>query len=315
MKRIVAVLGILCAAVAAFAQIDPGRTVVTINGEPIKGEEYYRRMETLPDVGRVLEGGNVAVYPPGFLTILALIDERLVLQLAASKGLTPTDSEVHEAISESVAADPTLKERWINSGHTDEELNYQFKYQVAQFKLETEGVTVTDQEITDWYHHNTPQVPRKVTLRMIAVTDVADEKVVDQDLASGKSFTDVATARSKDVTQAVGGELGTVETDKLPKEVVTVLDKTKAGEMTDWVDVGTNAHVKYLIEGKELAKPLPFDQNMKAWIRKKLMQDKGAVKNNVAKEISDLRKTAKIDIANKEFADMYTSFVRTYFRE
>src|SRR5690349_10213844 len=122
LKRIFSTVALVAFAVGAFAQIDPDKTVVVVNGDQVKGTEYYRRMETLPDVGRVLEGGQVAIYPPGFLTILQLIDERLVLQMAASKGLTPTDAEIDTEMRESIAADPTLKERWINSGHTDDEL-------------------------------------------------------------------------------------------------------------------------------------------------------------------------------------------------
>ena len=314
LKRIFAAFIGAALAAGAFAQIDPDKTIVVVNGDSVKGNEYYRRMETLPDVGRVLEGGQVAVYPPGFLTIVQLIDERLVLQMAASKGLTPTDAEIDNEMRESIAADPTLKERWINAGHTDEELRYQFKYTVAQFKLQSEGITVTDQEVVDWYHHNTPSSPRTVTLRMIAVTETSDEKLVDQDLASGKSFADVASARSRDITQANGGELGTVKTDLLPKEVVAELDKTTTGSMTGWVDVGSNAHVKYLVEGKQAAKPLPFDDTLKAQIRKKLMLDKGSVRNNLVKEMSDFRKSAKIEISNKEFADMYEKFVAAYLR-
>ena len=314
MKRIIAVVAFVGLIAGAFAQVDPNRTIVVVNGDQVKGNEYYRRMETLPDVGRVLEGGQVAVYPPGFLTIIQLIDERLVLQMAASKGLTPSNAEIDKEMRESISSDPTLKERWINAGHTDDELHYQFKFQVAQFKLATEGVNVTDQEVTDWYHHNTPATARTVTLRMIAVTDAQDEKLVDQDLAAGKSFAEVASTRSKDITQANAGELGTVKTDLLPKEVVAVLDKTHVNEQTSWVDIGSNAHVKYLIEAKEAAKPIPFDENLKAQIRKKLMQDKGSVRNNLVKEMSDFRKTAKVEISNKEFADMYQKFVTAYLR-
>src|SRR5437868_7442517 len=103
LKRIVYIAALAGLAAGAFAQVDPNRSVVSVNGDVVLGNEYYRRMETLPDVGRVLDGGQVAVYPPGFLTIVQLIDERLVLQMAAQKGLSPTDAEIEKEMRESIA--------------------------------------------------------------------------------------------------------------------------------------------------------------------------------------------------------------------
>jgi parvulin-like peptidyl-prolyl isomerase len=300
-------------AAASFAQVDGGRTVVSVNGEDIKGEEYYRRMEYLPDVGRVLENGSVAVYPPGFLTMTQLIDEHLILQLAKQKGLTPTDQEINDTIKSSLAADPKMMERWMTAGRTEDELKYQFKYQVAQFKLQTQGIIISDQEVQDWYTKNPPKIPRLVTLRLIAVTDDAKMKAVDADLAAGKSFADVAKDKSEDVTQVNSGAVGTIPIDDLPKPVRDAVDSTTTGAVTGWIEYNNN-HEKYLIESKAQEQKLPLDDTMKERLRRKLMLDKGAVKNNVMKEISDLRKSAKIDIKQKEWAAMYDNFVRTYLK-
>jgi parvulin-like peptidyl-prolyl isomerase len=313
LKRILAAVGMALVASTVFAQVDNNRTVVTINGEDVKGGEYYRRMEYLPDVGRVLEGGSVAVYPPGFLTIVQLIDERLVLQLAKQKGVSPTQEEVNQAIQESMAADSKLMERWMSMGRTEDELKYQFRYQVAQFKLQTQGVNVSDQEVDQFYAKTPPMIPRRVTLRMIAVADEAGEKAVDADLAGGKAFADVAKERSIDVTQSVSGAVGTVPIDMLPSEVTKAVDTTKIGQMTDWIK-GNTFYVKYLIEGKAQPEKIPLDSGLRNRLRRKLMLDRGAAKNNVLREISDMRKSATVDIKQKEFADIYQSFVRTYLK-
>lgn len=313
MKRIFAAVWLALVVAPCFAQVDPNRVVATVNGEEIKGDEYYRRMEHLPDVGKVLEGGRIAVYPPGFLTIVQLIDERLVLQLAKEKGVYPTDQEVLDLEKESMAADATLMQRWLNSGNTEDELKNQFRYEAAKFNLQTQGITVTDQEVADHYQKYPPKKPKMITLRLIAVQDEASEKPVDDDLAAGKSFADVAQARSIDVTQVKAGELGTIPMDALPKNVYQALDQMKIGTVSDWLDA-SGAKVKYLVEGKSPEETLPFDAVLKTQLRRELMLDKGAVKNNVVQEISDYRKAAKIDIKPKEFAQAYDDFVKAYLK-
>lgn len=316
--KFISALALLCAAVAAFSQVDPDRTVLTVNGDVVKGSEYYHRMEYLPDVGRVLSGGNVAVYPPGFLTIVQLIDEKLILQLAKQKEVMPTDQEVTDAFKVSTDADPGLLQRWLNSGRSEDELRQQLLIQVAQFKLQTQGITVTDQEVDNFYKSQKidglTTYPERVTIRMIAVLNDADKQAVDSDLASGKSFAEVAKARSADITQAQSGELGTVPMAALPENVQKILQSTKIGSVTDWVDV-QNAHVKYLVEGKAPEQAIPMDAALRERIRRKMMLDRGVVKNNVDKELSDMRSTAKIDITQKEFAAMYDHFMSTYFHE
>ena len=327
--KVYSVIALALVAAASFAQVDPAKSVLVINGDDIKGAEYYRKMEFLPDVGRVLEGGHVAVYPPGFLTIVQLINERLVLQLAKQKGLIPTDGEIDNTIAETQAADPDFKSSWTNSGRSDAELREQVRFQLIQFKLSTEGITVSDQEVADFYHNTSiaglTTIPRSVKLKLIAARDEAGEKQADADLAAGKSFSDVARQDSADATASNGGELGTVATDNLPKEVTTALDHTHQGEVTNWIDVqvgkssdsGTPlvVHVKYFIESKELEKHLDYNEALKSRIRRYLMLNKGTVKNNVEAELSALRKTSKISIASPEFAKMYERFMLEFFHE
>ena len=78
-----------------WSQVDPARVVAVINGEEIKGAEYYRRMEYLPGAGKML-GDRFAEFPPGFMAIEQIITERLVYQLAKQKHCLPTDAEIHK---------------------------------------------------------------------------------------------------------------------------------------------------------------------------------------------------------------------------
>lgn len=318
MKKIYSLLTLAFTACAAFAQVDVNRTVAVVNGEEIKGGEYYHRMEYLSGVGRPSSGGGgVAEFPPGFMTIEQLISERLILQLAKNKGVYPTDLEVNNELQSRLADNPKLMENWLNSGQTDADLKYLLKLELAQFKVATAGITVTDQEVEQHFKTNlntTYTVPKRVLLSVIVVSDDAAQSAVDSDLAAKKPFADIAKARSEDVTKGIGGEVGNVYVTVLNESVRAAIDKIKIGETTPWLKTN-DRRVKFLLRGATAAKAMVLDASLKREIRKRMMIDKGRVKNDVAKEMYALRSTAKIDIKDKAFAEAYSKYIEAYKKD
>ncbi len=323
--RIFAAIGLAITAASAIAQVDPAKVYFTVNGDDVKGAEYYSQMEFMENTGYMAESGQFIPGSPGLLALVDLINQHLYIQLAKQKNLYPTDAEVDALIKEMMVNDPHLVDRWVSMGRPEAALKEQERVLLAQFKLQTEGITVSDQEVSDFYHSKAipglTVAPRTVTFRLISVNDADAQKAVDADLAGGKPFEDVAQARSTDITHNSGGKLGPVPTDALPKDVAAALDKTKVGDSSTWIDEKTGDdpsasvfHVKYLVLEKVPEKPLPFDE-MKEQIRRKMMLDKGRPKNNVEKEMSDLRQSSKIDIKNKEYAASYVIFMKTYYHE
>ena len=197
----------LLLATAAFAQVDPARTVATINGEEIKGAEYYRRMEYLDGVGKPM-GQVFTQLPPGLLTLDALITEKLVFQLAREKGVYPSDLEVTKELEVRAQKDPTYLSRWKSSGKSDEELRYEVRYALAQYKLQTYGITIADGEIDAFYAAQPKRftIPKRLKLRVIGAVTEEDKAAVDKDLAAGKPFSEVAKARSAEANASRGGE-------------------------------------------------------------------------------------------------------------
>ncbi len=93
-------------------------------------------------------------------------------------------------------------------GITPEDLKYQVTIDLARFKLATEGIIVTDQEIQTEYDNKKSTIyttPKLVTIRYIVVAGDEDKAAVDADLAAGKDFKDVATNRSIDISKLSGG--------------------------------------------------------------------------------------------------------------
>ena len=303
------------AAAISFAQVDPERVVVVVNGESIKGAEYYRRMEFLPGVGRQM-GRSFAEFPPGFLTIEQLITERLIVQLAKKKNVAPSDSEVQAELNARMADNKNLLTDWQAMGRTRKELEDQIRIELCQFKVLTQGVTITDQEVDQHYKDQKVMytTPRQARLRVIAVGDEASQTAVDNELKAGKSFADVARAHSLELSKEQGGLVGDVPYGSLSETVRTALGKIKIGQSTDWI-VSEGTRVKFFLENIIPEKTQELDASLKRNIRMRLMMDKGKAKNNVAAEMSQLRADAKIDIKQKEFAEAYAKFIQAFLRE
>jgi parvulin-like peptidyl-prolyl isomerase len=308
---------------SALAQVDPARVVATVNGVEIKGSEYYRRMEFLPGVGRNL-GDGFAEFPPGFLTLEQLITEKLIFQLAKTKGVTPSDPEVQDELRYRLTKNPKLLQDYIDRGRTRAELEYEVKFDLVQFKLLTAGITVTDQEVEKYYNTNKPlfTTPVQLTLRVIVARTGTDATLVDKDLAAGKPFAEVAKARSADVTASRGGEYGTVPLDYLAPNVRSSIATLKAGQTTQWFEAADTSagpktdapRFKFLIEKVTPERLLPLDADLKRQARQKLMMDRGKVQNHLKADLMALRTKSTIDIKEKGFADAYKKFLDAFLK-
>lgn len=307
------------AAIQAYGQVDNSRTVVTINGDDVKGAEYYHRMEYLPGVGKQI-GSGIVEFPPGFLAIEELITERLVAQLAKKKGVYPSDIELQAELKARQDEDPKLLDKWRMTGQTDQDFMTQLRYETALFKLRTFGVVITDQQVQQRYDTspNIYSIPKQVQLRVIVVDDPSKKAPVDQALAAGKAFADVAKSMSVDVTKDSGGSFGNVPITVLPADWRAAIEATKKGGVTAWVGGqknGATRLARFLVEDVTPQKRMTLDASLKRSIRREMMLQAGSVKNDVEKDMREMRKAAKIDITQPEFAKLYDAYVKAYLKE
>jgi parvulin-like peptidyl-prolyl isomerase len=298
-------------ALAAFgsAQIDPSKVVATVNGEPITGGEYYHRMEFMPGVVMNI-GGQPVESTPGFFAVSQLIGEHLLYQLAKQKGLLPTSQEIEDELQLRLSDNPKLSQNMLDRGLSDADVRNMIKHDLTNFKLQTEGVTVTDQEVQANYKKNPLDYtrPKQYHVRLIAVKTDADTKAVDADLKSGKAFADVAKARSIDVTKATGGDLGTVPLDYFAPAVQGAISPLKIGSNTAWLPVGAGsaaAKVKYQVVDITPAKLLPLDKKLMTSARRLMMLRASNGKVDIKKEINDLRAKSKVTIALPQFQELW----------
>ncbi|MDI9641593.1 peptidyl-prolyl cis-trans isomerase [Kamptonema cortianum] len=302
MRTVLLSLGILLA-ISSHAQTNPSKTLVVVNGAPITGANYMKRMEVLPGVGKLV-GGRFVEATPGFLTLQTLINEMLMLQLAREKGVEPTAAQVDAELKRRLDANPEAMKVFELVGFTVEDFKYDIKVQMAEFNLTTMGINIADQQIEQFYRQQISEytVPKRYKLRIVAVTSEAARTAVDQALAGGANFADVATQHSVDVrTKGNGGLMGDVPEDALNPETKSLVAAMKEGQTTPWAGGGDGTFVKIFLEKILPSQVLPLDASLKEEIRRRMMVDRGRVRNNIAKMMQEMREKAKIEYQGTPF--------------
>jgi foldase protein PrsA len=296
---------------SAFAQIDSQRTVITINGEAVQAGEFYERMEKLSGVG-MLVGNRFAEAPPGLLTLQRLLEERLLLQLARDQGVFPTEAELKDERDRRIRLNPNILENLSAAGLGSRDLERQILLDVAQFKLQTRGVTVTDQEVDAHYKDNPDMytTSKFYKLRIIAANSDRLRQLIDSELAAGKSFEEVARQHSVEASRLVGGDIGTVSEGALSEPVQQVLSRTNVGEYTAWIGPD-DIKFRFLVESVTPPKLLPLDDDLRVAIRRQLMLDRGMVRNRLGEEMREMWSKVNLVVNDKQYEAALRTFIET----
>lgn len=304
-----ALLAALATTVPAQAPtLDAAATVATVNGEPIKAGEFYHRLEWFrPNLKDPL-----APLPVGFQVLRQMIDERIVLQLAKSKGVAPSVPQVDARFADIVKATPNLKDQLAESGRSEGDIRAELANEEAQFNVLTAGVTITDLEVEKRYKELPSQFeePARFKLRVIAVGDDAAQGQVDDALKAGKPFPDVAKQYSADErTRASGGDYGMVTDTGLPAALHAAIATVPAGGTSAWLKTDQGARLKFLVESSTPSRLLPLDAGLKARIRRGMMLERGRSKNSATKDIQAATLAANVTIAQPGFQRLYNEMV------
>lgn len=303
MTKLFGSLAALLLATTAWCQIDASKTIVTVNGDAISTGTYFKRMEVLPGVGSVNSTGQFVSAMPGFLTLQRMINEHLMIQLSRKNGVEPTSAEIDAEIESKTKQNPNFVKGFLQSGLTMDDLKYDVKVQLAEFKVTTMGVTITDFQVKKFYDDNPRQftLPKRYTIRVIATSDADKKKAIDAELQKKTPFADVATKYSEDISRLEGGLVGTLSEDVLGDNMKTIVTNLKEGEVTPWLKGQNNTEIKVYVEKILPSEVVKYDDNLKKDIWRRLMTDRGRVKNDVNKMMADMRKNAKIEYTGTPF--------------
>lgn len=279
------------------AQFEFDRAVVIVNGDPITGRQYYRRMEFLPNVGR-LSGGRFVESSPGFLTMTQLINEQLMLQLARERGVFPTDAQVDRELDARLSRNPELLEGFERLGLTRADLRFETLLNLAEFNIVTQGINVTDVEVEEMYANN-PEMftdPTIYELRSIAVRGAEARGVVDAALNSGRSFADVARELSQESNR---GEAFKLSEFNFQSNVREELARLETGRYTEWI-AGEDFWIRFELVSKEEGGLQPLTDELKAEIRRELLVTRGRNRNNLPQLMENMRRTAQLQFADND---------------
>jgi parvulin-like peptidyl-prolyl isomerase len=293
----------------AFGQAD---TVVSINGEAISQKDYYRRMEYLPGLGRPHRGGEFVEILPGIATLDAIITEKLLLQLAKTKNLLPTETEIDNEVKFRLRRDPNTLVFWKALGRTEAEYRNVVRVDLAQYNLQTEGVKITDKEINDLYQGTKATrytLPKRYVLRAITVDKEEIQKKVEAELKANKSFAAVAVLYSIDETKEQGGKFGEVPLSLLQESLRNILAKLKKGERSSWVKSDKGSTTLFLVEDILPETTRELDADLKSELRREMSLRKGNQFNNLSKLMREARSKAEIKITSPEFDEAYKRFM------
>ncbi|MCE9559317.1 MAG: peptidyl-prolyl cis-trans isomerase [Armatimonadetes bacterium] len=246
------------------------------------------------------------------MVINRLIEEKLLLQVAREQGVYPTDAEVNALYKEKSDDIKDFEKNYSDAGVSRKYVENQLRLELAQFKLQTKSINLTDMEVEKHYKENPSRftIGKRIKLSVIAVPDFKKDEV-DKALGSGKVFSDVAKTLSTDTTAKDGGNLGYIFDLDLSEQIKAALKDVRIGGLTPWIK-GDQVQLRFHLDDIIPEQLKPLDAKMKRDLRRSLMMDKGVAKNDVEALLKDARKKAKIDVKQLQFKSEIQRMLERY---
>lgn len=240
-----------------------------VNGQPIFLEVYEKQVsqteQALFEQGLILEGeeGQAQLTQIRQNVLNGLIEQALIVQAAAAKGISVTDEELEATIQESITIGEGREsfDNWL----TENDLT------LGEFREIQRSQLLASKMI----EHVTGLVPtsaEQVHARHILTSDLAKAQSSLDDLNRGANFAAVAQQSSEDVsTAANGGDLGWFPRDVplMPTVVVEIAFALEPGGISDLIESDQGYHI-IKVEAREENRPLTPE--MVLYVRQKAFE-------------------------------------------
>ena len=264
------------------------KAVAKVGETPIDREMYIRRLELMPTPVQI--GGNQATTAPaGYTTLVQMIREQVLLDMAKEEGVLPTDQQVEERVQREMKNNPQIKQAITEQRLTLDDYRERVRVALAEFNLRTKGVTVTEQEVKKIYDENKQAFyrPASARVRTILVQNPEVRKQIDDDLKRGFNFQSivnkyaqnpVAGVQSGESEFALEGQVPQTPDGQTLLRVRNILKNVKPQQVTNWIPVGDGAVARFEVLAKSQGQQLSFEE-VKDNIREQLMLQKGLQTN------------------------------------
>lgn len=262
------VIGLIVLAVIGMgeARADGDKVAATVNNDVITEAEFFWRLQTMRGADFVIPTNPPSIRneTAGYIMLNSLINERVILQLAAKSHLLPSDADVDAELA------PLLKQENVhlaimNHEVTKDDLRYNIRVQKSRFNLAANGATVTQAEVEQYYNENKKNytVPERWGLAGIRTSKLEDATNAENELSMKKPFAEVAKKYSEDqASKNNGGTIGVVNAGdpQLPKQIRDQVKDLKTGQVSPPIESDFQApdgnHIKvYWIIKMELKQP------------------------------------------------------------
>ncbi|MCL5283133.1 MAG: peptidyl-prolyl cis-trans isomerase [Armatimonadetes bacterium] len=308
------VIGLLAATVTLVG-CKREEVVARVNGHAITAKEFdqqcqdvnVRDLDIVAQQGHLLTAGQVALSD--------LINYELAVQLAKKDKVTPTPQQIS---AEMAFARKFPNQSGLFPGTTNAELNRLVTFSRSLLNIATQGITVTPQEIQQYYQQNKAgfTMPETYHLRAIEMADPSKVKEALASLKSGVAFQSVAMQLSDDpASRSKNGDIGLQTQATMPPPLYNAVQKLKPGQYTNPIKLVANASgptgshpvTVYVIaqlvdEIPAMLQPL---SDVQVEIEHTLLSQK--VPNLAQREstmLSDFRKQSKIEIYLKKYQNL-----------
>jgi foldase protein PrsA len=284
------------------------KMAVKVNNEVVSQDQFYKRCSTYTQ-------NQPIATPVGVMTLNDIIMDQLMRQEAKRLKIDVSDAEIDAQIAnyrkraqnspQAKSLDDTLKE----NGLPMDAFRNTVRSQLLQQKLFSQGVTVTDKEIEEFYNQNKQSqftTPEQVEARQITVASPAAAKEVQQTLAKNAAFDLVAHSKSIDTFKDQGGKMPTLTrgfpSPSVSPEVISAAFSAPVGKATEPIKVANN-YVILKVEKRTPASTKTLAE-VKDDLRQMLTMQKAQTGGQAMKfrqRLLELRRDADIQIGVDEF--------------
>lgn len=295
------------------------RMAVKVNGEVVSQQQFYQECVNFENQGTLSP-------PVGLYVVNQVIQRELMTQEARRLNLQPTEAEVNAQLDnlrkQMTTNGQSLDQRLKQIGMPLDALKNEIRLGVMQQKLATQGVTVTDKDLEQFYNQNKPSpqftTPEQVDAQQITVASEAAAKEVKQTLDKNADFRLVAHTKSIDQYKDQGGTLPTLQRGyPLPPGVNPVVAaeafKTPAGQTAGPLKVGNQWVILKIASKKpQITKTLA---EVKDEIRQQLLMQKAQQGGQAAKfqqRMMELQKNADIQVGLDQFKQPVEDMQKMY---